>query len=167
MTTAQRFCVHPAPRRVAYAAIALLTAACGQPSAPALPLTGEQSALYVLRTVAGGTVPTVALDNGSTTIHLTADSLWLRGDGTGLGVQVARVWSTSDGGPPDAPERWEREFTYTLAGDRIEISLYCPPNALMLCVAPPHYRGVLTATGLRLDQALFYRTPFVYERIGG
>ncbi len=69
---------------------------------------------------------------------------------------------------PAAPRR-RREagsFDYVRQGDRIEISLPCDDQVLALCVAPPHFVGSVTADGLVFDQALSYRTPLRYQRVG-
>jgi hypothetical protein len=147
----------------AIVAVALTAGACRQSSSPEAERSGGEG-VYVLRTVADAPLPAVVVDNGYVVVRFVADTLRLNPDGTGVQVIVQRARSP-DPETPEAEERWVAPLEYTLNGDRIEVSLVCPPNALMLCAAPPHYRGTVTPTGLRLERALEYRVPFVYERV--
>ena len=145
----------------ALAALVLSTVACQQSSAPEFSRSGEE-AVYVLRSVAAAPLPAVVIDNGYAVVTFVADTLRLRPDGSGVQVIAER---TRDAGQPEVEGMQVRPLHYTVVGNRIEVSLVCPPTALMLCAAPPHYRGTLTTTGLRLERALEYRVPFVYELV--
>jgi hypothetical protein len=156
----------PRARPLAVLAALVLSGACRSSGAPeiegpASPLADGET-VYVLRTVAGSPVPAVVLDNGYAVVTFLADTLRLQPDGSGVQVVVER---TRDSGQPETESSEVRPLTYTVAGSRIAISIVCPPTALMLCAAPPHYRGTLTPTGLRLERALEYRVPLVYERV--
>jgi len=118
--------------------------------------------VYVLRTVAAAPLPAVVIDNGYAVVTFVADTLRLRPDGSGVQVIAER---TRDAGQPEVARTESRALSYSVVGDRIEISIVCPPTALMLGAAPPHYRGALTRTGLRLERALEYRVPLLYERV--
>jgi hypothetical protein len=115
-----------------------------------------------MRTVGGDPLPVVANEAG--TLTAIADTIRLGPNGSGIQRGVERV---SDATLPGATatRRYERSFTYRTTGQGIEISLECPPDTLMLCVAPPHFIGVLTQSGLDFTHALYYRTPVHYDRI--
>jgi hypothetical protein len=149
-------------------AAVVLSAGCQQSGAPEIggPFAprADGAAVYVLRSVAAAPLPAVVVDNGYVVVRFVADTLRLRPDGSGVQIIAERTRSLD----PDLPETESTQaypLHYIVAGDRIEISIECPPNALMLCAEPPHYRGTVTRTGLRLDRALEYRVPFVYERV--
>jgi hypothetical protein len=117
---------------------------------------------YVLRTLAGDPLP--AVGNQAANLVVMGDTIRLRADGTGLETGVELVL---DGTLPEGEIKrgYERQFNYRLSGSRIEVEFPCPRDALMLCAALPHYTGSLTADGLELDYALYYRTPLVFERV--
>jgi hypothetical protein len=123
---------------------------------------GEEGDAYVLRTVAGEQVPAVAVSNGLVVVVKLADTIWLRADGTGREVKVERSRSDVSLPPGEITRRYEHSFHYRVSDGGFEVEFPCPPNAS--CVAPPHYRGELTAGRLRLDHALYYRTPLEFER---
>jgi hypothetical protein len=148
-------------RRTVIATALLSTLACSGFSDPSEDIEGR----YVLRTVAGEPVPTVAFSGELATVTLIADTIVLRHDGTGTESSVTTaVSSVSIRNPAHDPLRpvvsqfrWERQ------GDALAIEFGCPDNAS--CVAPPHRTGRFTATGLELGYALSWRTPLVYERV--
>jgi hypothetical protein len=117
---------------------------------------------YVLRTLAGDPLP--AVGNQAANLVVIGDTIQLRADGTGLETGVELVLDgTLPGG--EIKRGYERQFSYRLSGTRLEVEFPCPRDALMLCAAPPHYAGSLTADGLELDHALYYRTPLQFDRV--
>jgi hypothetical protein len=144
--------------------LCLLASSCAQGDAPTGGDQDRQGAgLYVLRSVAGYPPPVVA--NEVATLVVIADTIRLGSDGTGSesGVELLVDNTLPEGG---LKQGYEREFNYRRTGHRIEVEFPCPPNALMLCIAPPHYVGTFTAGGLEFSFALYYRTPLVFERVG-
>ena len=126
---------------------------------------GVTAATYVLRHVAGEPLPAVLLDNEHATIVALADTLYLESDGSGLQVAVERSTDKGSGASP-VVRRDERPFTYSIAGSRISVSFECNDVIIRSCAAPPHLGGVLMPASLVLDQALHYRAPLHYDRIG-
>ena len=118
--------------------------------------------LYVLRTLAGDALPVVG--NQVATLVVLGDTIRLERNGTGLetGMELVIDATLPEG---EAKRHYERPFNYRRIGARIEVEFPCPIDALMICATPPHYVGALTAEGLELSYALYYRTPLVFERI--
>jgi hypothetical protein len=147
-----------------------LLASCRQSGSPtSVPPEGDQGGaggpvgVYVLRSLAGSPPPVVA--NQAANLVAIADTIRLRPGGTGVetGVELAIDETLPEG---EIKRHYRREFSYRLSGDRIEVDFPCPTDALILCIAPPHYVGRLTAGGLELDYALYYRTPLLFDRVG-
>ncbi|HEU5169309.1 MAG TPA: hypothetical protein VFU46_02160 [Gemmatimonadales bacterium] len=152
-------------RRALALAAGVLACGGGGPFTPDLgdPRTGE-TAVFVLRTVAGEPLPAAWIANEDVTITVRADTIRLRSDGTGTRVVVEHV---AEQNQPVAPERSvQASLEYRMSGERIEIDLTCDDVILQLCVAPPHLLGVRTRDALELDHALNYRVPLRYERVG-
>ena len=124
---------------------------------------GQTGNTFVLRTVDGVAVPAVVVSNSHVEAVKLADTIWLRANGTGREVTVERSSSDIALPPGEHTYRYEREFTYRVSAGDLEVEFPCPANAS--CVAPPHYLGKLTADVLRLDYALYYKVPLVFERI--
>ena len=116
---------------------------------------------YVLRSVAGQTLPALVQQNVNFTSRVVADTIVLRPDGTGTMTIELRF-----GGSP-APEesgQTERlEFIWTVSGNTMTINFVCPGFAL--CVQTPHYVGEVIRTGIRFDKAMEYRTPLQFELV--
>jgi len=119
--------------------------------------------VYVLRSIAGQSLPAVIVSHESYHALMVADTIFLHADGTGGASQVKRV--TED---PKDGERIRSEqiaYMYKLAGDRLTVEIPCGP--LASCLAPPHYAGTLSSNGLDLDLAINYRVPLHYEKVAG
>lgn len=117
--------------------------------------------VYVLRSVVGTSLPAVLVSHDHYHAVITADTIFLHDDGTGAALSTKRVTE-------DAPERTDRDhaaFTYKVTGQRLTAEIPC--LGLMLCMAPPHYTGTLSADGLELDLALNYRVPMRYAKVSG
>lgn len=141
-------------------ALALAPAACGDsPSAPAY---AAERSVYALRSMAGQQLPAVATTSPGARFTFRADTITLESDGRG--TQVTRVLVETDQAAP-MEERWVAHFRYELRGDRFTVSFVCPPDPISSCVAPPHLAGRLAGASLRLDRALGYPVPMVYERV--
>lgn len=125
--------------------------------------SGGPAGLYVLRSLAG--IPPPVVGNQAANLVVIGDTIRLRAGGTGIetGMELAIDATMPQG---EIKRAYEREFSYRLSGDRIEVEFPCPRDALMLCAAPPHYVGSLTAEGLEFGYALYYRTPLVFQRVG-
>jgi len=123
---------------------------------------GEGAAgVYVLRSIAGKSLPAVVVSHQSYHAVMTSDTIFLHADGTGASASTKQVTE-------DAPERTMREqtaFTYDIAGTRLTAEIPC--LGIMLCMAPPHYTGTLSADALELDLALNYRVPLRYAKVSG
>jgi len=124
---------------------------------------GDLIATYVLRSIDGTSLP--ALGNGESMQPFTvlADTIRLYSGGEGLEIMVSQRAG-------EAARRQEQTFTVTAPSlNRLDIDYGCndTPGALASCIAPPHHRLVTTATGLIIDESALYRTPLVFERVGG
>jgi hypothetical protein len=120
----------------------------------------EIAQAYVLRSVAGDPLPAVFRDGDFTTLHLLADTLFLRTDGTGYEVRLQELVDKSDG----STNRYtsENNLEYTLQDGRIEIAYECADMGS--CIAPPHLAGAVTITGIVFDLSLG-RVPLLFERL--
>lgn len=157
-------------------ALALFAAsACKQQDPVATPVSkdiiGElgsgPAGVYVLRTIAGRSLPAVVASHDSYHAVMLADTIFLHSDGWGGNAAVKRV--TED---VPAGERQVREggtFTYEVSGDRLTIEYPCNDVVVLAaCAAPPHFEGSLTADGLDLDKTVFsYRMPLRYAKVAG
>ena len=140
--------------------VAVGCASNGDPLTPDGGLAGT-GAVYVLRSVAGATLPAVWISNESVTVTVRADTIRLFSGGRGGRIVVAEY----EEAVPSAPRvrRETADLDFARRGDRIELAFVCPD--LALCVAPPHFLGRVTPEGLVFDHALTYRTPLRYERV--
>lgn len=109
------------------AAVAL--AACRDALAP-----DAVAGRWALREVGGAPLPVVRFVANNATIRTLADTLRLGADGRGTHVEVQQT--TLADGTRQAPTRRETELWHRVAGERLEITHVCPPNAN--CVAGPH-----------------------------
>ena len=127
----------------------LLALGCGdEPLAPT-----AVAGTYVLLSIDGDPLPAStaygAPAGGS--VEVIADTLSLAADGTGSIVTVKKVPDYP--GPGDTSEiSILSELRYETSGGGIAITYYCPPNALMLCIAGPHLTARLTPSGLIATQ---------------
>lgn len=119
--------------------------------------------VYVLRSIAGDPLPAVGGQFGRITVRVVADTLRLLPNGTGV-----RSNAEFEEFPGDevlvrrlAPQR--SSFTYVRAGDRIEITLECPPEAS--CVPGPSMVGVLADGILEVERDPPRLGPQVYELV--
>ena len=118
--------------------------------------------VYVLRTVGGEPLPALGSQHGDVTVHIVADTLRLRLNGSGSHSGVQRIVSPGSG--PDGnliPQ--SGDFTYEQVGDRVEITFACPPNAL--CIRGPHIVGRLVGDILEVELSLGLRVPQIFERV--
>jgi hypothetical protein len=133
-------------------ALAVATASCRS-------TTESLGEVYVLRSIAGVPLPAEYAPNVEFKGRKLADTLFLNANGTG------ELHSTSEeslGGRvllSDAPVTYQRQ------GNDLEVSYVCPPNALILCLAPPHLIGKVTASGILFVESRVSRAPLVYERV--
>lgn len=142
-------------------ATSLVLAGCGSESVNAP--RGELIATYVLRSIDGTTLPAAGNGESMQPFTVLADTIRLYSSGEGVEILV----SQREG---QAPQRQTQSFTVTAPSvNRLDIDYGCndTPGALASCIAPPHHRLVTTATGLTIDESALYRTPLVFERIGG
>ncbi len=125
--------------------------------------SGGLAGLYVLRSLAGSPPPVVG--NLAANLVVIGDTIRLGSGGSGIerGVELAIDETLPEG---EIKRRYAREFSYRRSGSRIEVDFACPTDALILCIAPPHFVGRLTAEGLEFTYSVLYRTPLVYERVG-
>jgi hypothetical protein len=133
---------HRLARLAVIAALPALSA-CGSATSPA-----EWSGSYVLVSIDGSALPGLNFSNEAVTLTVIADTLRLLDASSG---EQAR---TQDALWPDSNET-ERvsqhsTFTYEVRRNRLELAYDCPPNALALCIAPPHGRGRLAGDVLSM-----------------
>jgi hypothetical protein len=138
--------------RLMIAVGAALTASCRSPVQP----LGDT---YVLRSIAGIALPAAYAPNLDLPARKLADTLFLRGDGTG------EIHATIEEALGGAVIRQDGQVTYTQHGNDLEVSYVCPSNAAAQCLAQPHLTGRLTFTGILFDRAAVSRAPLVYERV--
>jgi hypothetical protein len=124
------------------------------------------SGSYVLRTVAGESLPTVLSTNEFYEFRVLADTLRLTPGGTGTLSGVEQARSLTPSLPDEEPESVTIQFHYQVSGaNEIAIAFDCPDNGN--CVAPPHMTARLTNTGLQVSWApsLGGRNPMVFVAI--
>ena len=161
-------------RRIVLLALAFTAGAC-RPEDQLTPtgspdVVGELGSggagIYVLRSVAGQSLPAVVASHESYHAVMIADTLFLHADGWGGNATVKRI--TED---PAAGERLIREdgaFTYEVSGSRLTAEYPCNDViVLAACAAPPHLAGTLQSDVLELDVALAYRLPLRYAKVAG
>lgn len=130
----------------------LLLLACGCGSSLE-PIAGD---VYVLDRIAGVNLPASWSFDPGTVNRIHSDTLGLAASGRG---ERRTVYDSFQG-----TKRDERVgFSYTRVGDRIEIALDCADGAV--CVAPPHFVGTITSTGLTLTESKIARVPFEFHRV--
>jgi hypothetical protein len=112
--------------------------------------------IYVLRSVAGQTLPAPDSENPNSTVRLVAESLAFAA--ADVGERRASYDDTRGG-------RWtiRTPFTFVRLGNRVEIALQCDDNAS--CIAPPHYLGSITADELLVDQSNVSPVPRRFELV--
>jgi hypothetical protein len=93
---------------------------------------------FVLETLAGNPVPLPISSTGSETHFLTADTMRLGPGGAGTQVRVIRV-DFDNPARADRVDVFRTVFEYRVRGNRLEITVSCPPNAL--CAEGPHGIG--------------------------
>jgi hypothetical protein len=122
---------------------------------------------FTLESVNGRALPAVYIVGDYTSWEIVADTMVLRPDGTGTHVAISRPVYPNV--PAGQANRIVTDFTYTLAQDRLEITLECNDVVLLAraasCVAPPHFAGTLSSDGITFDIALSYPTPARFTRI--
>ena len=148
-----------------------MLAACDDGPGPTavggLRVLGSSEATYVLKSIAGDPVPAIALHNEYTSYWILADTLRIRRDGSASQTTVAYYGNPSAAGPntSESPVRMDLDLRYNLNGERVEVAIHCPIEALMLCLPAPHYTGTLSSSRIVLENVLGLRTPMVYERV--
>jgi hypothetical protein len=135
----------------------VLALGCGEPLSP-----NDVAGTYVLRRVAGDSLPAVLYTTETWRIRIFADTLHFTSDGRGTIVTV-RELEPLTGGPSPGPRRGQNGFGFRVIGNRIEVDFDCPPNAN--CTPPPDLVLRRTADGLRADVAQGARTPLMYARV--
>ena len=119
------------------------------------PLRGD---LYVLLSISGVAVPAPYTATPSVNGRIIADTLAFDDKGGG----TRRTLYEGAGGASDL-HRSEDRFTYTRAGDHVEIFIACPPNAD--CIPGPHLVGTFSNVGLTIETSALSRVPLVFSRI--
>lgn len=116
--------------------LALFAAGCD--SNPLEP--GEVAGEYVLESVNGSPLPAEVWAAEPASYHLLAEKLRLKSSGAGTHARVQRVdWA--DPAKTDEISSSTSDLNYRVRGERIEITYFCPPNAL--CATGPHAVGRL------------------------
>ncbi|HUG42579.1 MAG TPA: hypothetical protein VMM12_19095 [Longimicrobiales bacterium] len=142
----------------AVAALLLAAAGCADPIEPA-----DFAGAYELDAVAGEPLPAVLIEHETFRFHVHSDHLILNADGTGSRVTTGAADQMD--GMPAKDVSWETDLVFHVVDQRIEIEFVCPPDALMLCIAPPHLIALGTADGVRVvETATGERVPLSYVR---
>ena len=134
-----------------------------RPDIVARELGNGPAGVYVLRSIAGRTLPAVIVSHESYNAVMLADTIFLHADGTGGFSSVQRV--TEDPAQGERTDRDQNVFTYALSGSRLTAEFRCPD--LGACLAAPHYVGTVSANALRLEMALNYRVPLEFAKVAG
>lgn len=122
----------------------------------------EVMGTYVLVQVDSSTLPTVLFD-GQISGRVLADTFRLRADFRGTRSMVLD-WENVAQHTSTGPQRGLTDYSYHIAGDRIELQFVCPINALCSAVLEPRISASLTADGLRITSG-YRRLPLVYARV--
>ena len=117
---------------------------------------------YVLERVAFEPVPAVIFRDAQGTVRVVADTLRLRLNGGGSFVFIHVIEPADGGAASQTPTRIEIDFTYDVVGSTIEISYYCPPNAL--CIAGPHAIARRSTSGLVVQETFGDDAVRIYRR---
>ena len=119
-------------------------------SSSVAPLTGD---VYVLRSIAGVSVPAPFAQNPAVSQRILADT-------------IAFVTETSGERRTVYEGRADIErlsFTYTRVGSRVEINFRC--NDTGSCIAGPHIVGDLTSSDFVSSVTKITRGPLIYARL--
>lgn len=128
--------------------------ACGEPVSPPQVISE-----FGLASLGGEPLPAAPWAGG--TARILGDTLRLRLGGTGVRILVQRA------APGAAELRSVDDFAWVVEDDTLKISFPCPPDALALCVAPPHIRGHLSGPlAFVTDIAIPYSLQAIYQPIG-
>ena len=119
---------------------ALLAMGCSDGLAPL-----EVAGTYVLLSINGDPLPAPAGYQGPAdgSVTVIADTLRLAADGSGSLVRVEETSSDAQ-----SRYRYEEPLHYGTTEGGIAITLDCPANALMQCIAGPHMTARRADTGL-------------------
>jgi hypothetical protein len=119
------------------------------------PLDGD---LYVLESIAGDPVPAPYVEDLGSDHRIVADSMSFAANGSGIRRTVYDE-DAADGGSYTQQE----EFTYTRAGNRIEIWFECADTAM--CIAGPHLAGDIGDAAITFDVSVRTRKPLAFRRL--
>ena len=141
----------------------LLALGCGdEPLAPS-----AVAGTYVLLSINGDPLPasTAYGSPADGSVEVIADTLRLAADGTGSIVTVNKMGDYPN--PGDTSEvSIASELRFETSEGGIAVSYYCPPNALMLCLAGPHMTARLSPSGLILTRPINGpQEELVYARV--
>lgn len=138
----------------------LLAIGCGdEPLAPS-----AVAGTYVLLSIGGDPLPAPAGYQGPADgpVIVIANTLRLDSDGSGSIVRVQQTEYNN----PSWIDRLESTLHYETTAGGIAITLDCPPEALMLCIAGPHMTARLVSTELRATRLLgSKKEDLVYARV--
>ena len=152
---------------ISFALLLLTSVACSSEDVTAP--RGDLLGTYVLRTVSGNALPTLANGEFMTDFTVIADTIRLYSSGDGTEVLVSQRAGES-------VRRQVQSFTVSApSAGRLDIDYGCNDvivrsagaQSLSSCIAPPHHRLLTTETGITIDQSAMYRTPLIFERVGG
>ena len=130
----------------------LIVSACDND--PLAPLSGDQ---YVLRSIAGVSLPAPYAPNPDHNERIVADTLAFQSNGSGMRRTVY------EGNPDPAARRLEEStFNWIGQGDRVEITFTCPPDAL--CIQGPHLAGTRSNSEIVITESAISRHPLVFAR---
>jgi hypothetical protein len=142
--------------KVAFAASAALTVACGDSSGPE-----DYQGRYRLERYEGAPLPAVTFQSSSGTSFIVSEQIMLGDNGKGLRTSVGR---TVDAAHPQGDDfSYSRELGYTVRNGQIAITLICPPNAD--CIAGPHLVGERKGDELILAWPASAKPASTYKRI--
>lgn len=131
-----------------------LATGCRDPNAPLV-----VPASYVARTVEGTPVPATLVHGSASEVALLADTIHLHPMGVAKRISIHRYTTI---GAPVAVDTSRYQESYTVRGDSLRFSRYCPPEAN--CVGAPE--GILSADRRHLLLRLWPAGPVArYDRI--
>lgn len=116
-----------------------------------------QGEVYSLESIAGISLPAPYAENPAFTQRIIWDSIAFGANGKGQR-------RTRYEGDPDPAKTYTVDvaFSFTKAGDRIEIVFECPDGAL--CIAGPHLAGTISEIRMTITESRISRQPLVYGR---
>ena len=136
------------------------------PNADAARFGETEAGAYVLRSIAGKTLPADLFTNESVRVIAIADTLFLHGNGKGTMVSVERVIDESQ--PQGKIYRNDSAVELTINDGRFELEFVCNDViVLAACAAPPHMKGAIDGTALNADFAMMQRVPQRFEKVAG